>query len=93
MANSYTRIGAQIVAFLQTTLSQPITLPKPVGLKHKAENVQMPGASIDLIEAHIRKKIAELRHQPKRRLNNQKLAKYFGKFLPKLKLCNRSLVN
>ena len=70
MANSYTRIGAQIVAFLQNTLSQPITLPKPPGLKRKAENVQMPGASIALIEAHIRKRIAELRLQPKRRLNN-----------------------
>ena len=81
MANSYTRIGNQIVAFLKTTLSQPITLPRPISLMRKVENVQMPAANIDIIETHIRKKIDELRLQPKRRRNNKKLAKYFGKFV------------
>ena len=51
-------------------------------MKRKNENVQMPGTSIPLIEAHIRRRIAELRPLTKTRLNKQKLSKYFGKSHP-----------
>ena len=76
---SYNAIGCHILGFLRQHVQHALSLPRPLNLRVKKENLQMPAASMKKLDLYLRKELALLMKAKYNKRSRQFLSKFFGK--------------
>ena len=76
---SYNAIGNHILGFLRQHVQHALQLPRPLNLRVKKENLQMPAASMKKLDLFLRKELALLLKAKYNKRSRQFLSKFFGK--------------
>ena len=77
--STYTRVGGEIISFVNRWLVNSIKLIKTVSHKRNTENVQMPHESMVAIARFLEKKLEELKQKKQTLELKKKLSKVLGK--------------
>ena len=76
---TYNRVGNHLIGFLRQHVQHPLFLPRPLNLRVKQENLQMPSASIEELDLFVRAQLSRLMSAQYKKRVRQRLSKLFGK--------------
>ena len=76
---SYTRVGRQIVKFVNRYLTEPVHLIQGIGYQLKIDNVNMPIKYVSMIHTWLQKRASTLKSKLPSIRNEREMSKILGK--------------
>ena len=78
------RVGAQIALFVNRYMIERVHLVSSFGFEHKYDNVNMPEEHVDQIDAWLRGRLTQIKHETADRKLRRETSKLLGKYWPAL---------